>query len=219
MFARVVLTFHPAHLSTCEPDSLSPIIPTVARPSHNSNHSRTYEIPRGGGYTGFLVRPIRCASKPFVSPTCKITVRNSLISPTYAKIGECIPLKLSARRHFRAFPAPTFVQPSPNSNHSGTYKTPQGRNAAGPTNRRERGGPFLHLINLLYFLYLLLLHLPPIHNPVTPPSPIFLPLLSQSSPVRGPTLTPCLSLSECLRYTSTDAIRPARSAHETRTDH
>jgi hypothetical protein len=76
--------------------------------------------------------------------------------------------------------------------------------------------PFLYLINLLY---LLPLHSPPIHNPVTLPSPILLPLLSQSSPVRGPTLTPCLSLSECLRYTSTDAIRPARSAHETRTDY
>src|SRR5258708_2083528 len=66
---------------------------------------------------------------------------------------------------------------------------------------------------------LLLPHSPPIHNPVTAPSPILLPLLSQCSPVRGPTHTPCLSLSERLRYTSTNAIRPARSAHEARTDH
>src|SRR6266481_3650800 len=65
---------------------------------------------------------------------------------------------------------------------------------------------------------LLLLHSPPIHNPVTPPSPILLPLLSQCSPVRGPTHTPCLSLSERLRYTSTDAIHRARSVHEARTD-
>jgi len=65
---------------------------------------------------------------------------------------------------------------------------------------------------------LLLLHSPPIHNPVTAPSPILLPLLSQCSPVRGPTHTPCLSLSERLRYTSTDAIHRARSVHEARTD-
>jgi hypothetical protein len=75
--------------------------------------------------------------------------------------------------------------------------------------------PFLYLINLLYLLFFLFLHSPPIHNPVTAPSPILLPLLSQSSPVRGPTLTPCLSLSECLRYTSTNAIRSARFLHET----
>jgi len=78
--------------------------------------------------------------------------------------------------------------------------------------------PFLYLINLPYLLFFLLLHSRPIHNPVTAPSPILLPLLSQSSPVRGPTLTPCLSLSECLRYTSTNAIRPARCLHETRTN-
>src|SRR6267143_314352 len=39
-------------------------------------------------------------SKPFVSPTYKITVRNSFVSPTYAKTGGCTPLKMSARRHF-----------------------------------------------------------------------------------------------------------------------
>src|SRR5258708_5549118 len=39
-------------------------------------------------------------SKPFVSPTYKITVRNSFVSPTYAKTGGCTPAKMSARRHF-----------------------------------------------------------------------------------------------------------------------
>ena len=62
-------------------------------------------------------------------------------------------------------------------------------------------------------------HSPPIHKPVTAPSPILLPLLSQSSPVRGPTHTPCLSLSHRVRYTSTNAIRSARCLHETRTYH
>jgi hypothetical protein len=62
-------------------------------------------------------------------------------------------------------------------------------------------------------------HSPPIHKPVTPPSPILLPLLSQSTPVRGPTLTPCLSSTRGVRYTSTDALRSARFLHETRTNH
>ena len=62
-------------------------------------------------------------------------------------------------------------------------------------------------------------HSPLIHNPVTPPSPILFPLLSQWTPVRGPTHTPCLSLSHALRYTSTNATRPARCLHETCTDH
>ncbi len=39
-------------------------------------------------------------SKPFVSPTYKITVCNSFVSPTYAKTGGCTPAKMSARRHF-----------------------------------------------------------------------------------------------------------------------
>jgi hypothetical protein len=32
-------------------------------------------------------------SKPFVSPTCEITVRNFFVSPTYAKTGGCTPPK------------------------------------------------------------------------------------------------------------------------------
>src|SRR5258708_4576447 len=39
-------------------------------------------------------------SKPFVSSTDKIAVRNSYVSPTYAKTGGCTPAKMSARRHF-----------------------------------------------------------------------------------------------------------------------
>src|SRR5271157_4979317 len=83
----------------------------------------------------------------------------------------------------------------------------------GPTNPRA------HHLPLLYFLILPPSRSPPIHNLVIPLSPFLPPLLSQSSPVRGSTHIPCLPLSSALRYTSTDAIRPARSAHETRTDY
>src|SRR5882724_2647442 len=44
--------------------------------------------------------PRRFPSKSFVSPTSRITARNSFVSPTYAKTGGCTPLKMSARRHF-----------------------------------------------------------------------------------------------------------------------
>jgi len=87
MFARGVLSFHPTPLPASSENSLSPIIPALARVSRKSNHSRTYGVPGGGGCTGFLVRPIPRASKSFVSPACKISVRNSFASPTYAKTG------------------------------------------------------------------------------------------------------------------------------------
>src|SRR5258708_1179510 len=54
MFARERLSFQPPRLSTYETDSLSPIIPTLARPSRKSNHSRTYGIPGGGGIYRFF---------------------------------------------------------------------------------------------------------------------------------------------------------------------
>jgi hypothetical protein len=83
----------------------------------------------------------------------------------------------------------------------------------------RRPFPILYLLYVPYFLYLRPFHSPPIHNPVIPPSPILLTILSQCSPVRGPTHTPCLPSIRGLRYTATDAIRPARSAHETRFNH
>jgi hypothetical protein len=87
MFARGVFSFHPAPFLASPENPPSPIIPTLARPSRKSNHSRTYRVPWGGGCTGFLVRPIRLVPKPFVSPAYKISVRNSFVSPTYTKTG------------------------------------------------------------------------------------------------------------------------------------
>ncbi len=56
MVARAILSFHPApfHASGESPAK--------------SNYSRTYGIPRGGGYTGFLVRPI--PKRPFLAFRC-----------------------------------------------------------------------------------------------------------------------------------------------------
>jgi hypothetical protein len=82
MFARGVVSFQPARLPAYSENSASPIIPTLARRSRNSNHSRTYGIPGGRGCTGSLVRPIRRASKPFVSPTYAKT-------EGYAPCGKC----------------------------------------------------------------------------------------------------------------------------------
>src|SRR5882724_9088742 len=90
--------------------------------------------------------------KPFVSPTCKITVRNSFVSPTYAKTAGCTPPKMSARRHFLPlssqshspsscfsviyelfhFPDPTYLPPFPYLPHS--FPKNRGYTPSGPTN-------------------------------------------------------------------------------------
>ena len=90
MFARGAWSFQPARLPASPKNISSSIILTLARPSRKSNHSCTSAIPGDGGYTGFLVRPIRYGSKPFVSPT-------------YAKTGDVPLWKMSARRHFLPF--------------------------------------------------------------------------------------------------------------------
>jgi len=108
-FARGVLSFHLERSPISRRFFLSPTIPALlsrapiernARPACKSNYSRTSAIPRGGGYTGYLVGPIHFVSKSFISHTCKITVRNSFVSSTYAKTGGCTPPKMSARRPF-----------------------------------------------------------------------------------------------------------------------
>jgi hypothetical protein len=104
MFARGVFYFHSAPLPTCPEKSLSPIIPALARRARKSNHSRTYGIAGGGGCTGPFVRPIRRASKPFVSPTYQVSARNSLVSPTYAKTGGVPPPKNVGAPTFLIFP-------------------------------------------------------------------------------------------------------------------
>src|SRR5258708_20294389 len=67
MFARGAFSFHPARFPAYPENLPSPIIPALARISPNSNYSRTYGIPQGGGCTGFLVGPIRLVCKSFVS--------------------------------------------------------------------------------------------------------------------------------------------------------
>src|SRR5579859_8156414 len=108
MFARAFLSYHSARIPACPENLPNPIIPTLlsrasferhSRPSCKFNYSRTSAMPGGGGYTGFLVRPIHFVSKAFISPTYEISVRNSFVSPTYAKTGGCTPQKMSARRH------------------------------------------------------------------------------------------------------------------------
>src|SRR6266403_1939874 len=177
-------------------------------------------------------------SKPFVSPTYKITVRNSFVSPTYAKTGG-YPRKNVGAPTFSLSFLPIPPLPFQSLAHSFVFRsTPISCLHSAFRTLSQKTGGLPPLVRPIAFLYsplrsslfflscrlstvgcLLLLHSPPIHNPVTAPSPILLPLLSQCSPVRGPTHTPCLSLSERLRYTSTDAIRSARSLHEARADY
>ena len=138
MFARGVFSFQPARLPAYPENSASSIIPTLARRSRNSNHSRTYGIPGGGGCTGSLVRPIRRASKPFVSPTYNITVRNSFVSPTYAKTGGYATVENVGAPTFLIFPLifRTFLRRPLHKNERARFIVPlQGRGGW-----RELGG-------------------------------------------------------------------------------
>jgi hypothetical protein len=51
-------------------------------------------------YPPRLLAPSCFPSKSFVSPACRISFRNSFVSPTYAKTAGYTPLRMSARRHF-----------------------------------------------------------------------------------------------------------------------
>jgi hypothetical protein len=102
MFARAFLSFHPAGSLPTPKSSQIQLFRHSCPERHsrgmrglpvNSNYSRTSAMPGGGGYTGFLVRPIHFVSKAFISPTYEISVRNSLVSPTYAKTGGVHPSK------------------------------------------------------------------------------------------------------------------------------
>jgi hypothetical protein len=201
MFARALYRFHPAHLHA------------PGRPTSNS----------------------------FISPTYARLTRNSFVSPTYAKTGGCTPSKMSARRHFFSlssqsphsvlflfnclrtlsfsvsqssaiFPTPSALLPEKHRVHplwsNQSHALPVRSNHSSPAANCR-----------LSTVDCWLLHSPRIHKSVTGASPNNVRGLSQWRPVRGPTLTPCLSLSHRVRYTSTNALRPARSLHETCTDH
>ena len=205
MFARAAFSFHPPH-----PHTLS-----------------------------------RFPSKSFLSPTYENFARNSFVSPTYAKTGvypsqKCrradIFFLLAHNPHSRPscfsiicalshFPYPTYLQLFlylPHSCLKNRGCTPSGHVGLDVQNPpASEGGryKFPSPPLLLYLLNLLPLHSPGIHKAVTGASPIVLAGLSQWKAVRGPTQTPCLPSKRGLRYTSTDAIRSARSAHEARTDY
>ena len=169
--------------------------------------------------------PTRFPSKSFLSPTYENSPRNFFVSPTYAKTGGCTPPKMSARRHFLSL----FSQP-PISALPSIFRTLPQKPGGVPLRSNQshsfpmRSEPYLFALGCRLSTVdcwppFLSLHSPAIHKAVTGASPIFLPGLSQWRAVRGPTHTPCLPSTRGLRYTSTDAIRSARSAHEARTDY
>src|SRR5580704_852264 len=160
MFARGGFSFHPARFSAYPANLPNPIIPTLARPPANSNYSRTYEIPRGGRCTGFLVRPIPCASKSFVSPA-------------YAKTGGYTPTKMSARTFslsflpiftlgplaFQSFAHSFIFRIQPISHPSNIFRTLAPKTGGTPP-QVQPIPPFLYL---LFFLFP---HSPRIHKAV-----------------------------------------------------
>jgi hypothetical protein len=78
MFVRARLPFHQARVLASPENSLSPMIPTLAHPSVNPNHSRTYVIPRGGGSPSPISHHSRITTYPPI---------NSFPCVSYVKTG------------------------------------------------------------------------------------------------------------------------------------
>lgn len=209
MFARGFLSLHRAALSASRKNSA------------NSNYSRTYATPRGRGCTGVLVRPLpQLLSFPYLRKNRGVHTPKNVGAPTFSL--SFLPIPTHGPLAFQSFA------------HSFIFHITRIRCIfrSMRTLVQKQGVPLPVIpVPLALITWKPLLaghgspapghfsHSPPIHNPVTPPSPIVLRVLSQCSPVRGPTQTPCLPLSHRVRYTSTDAIRSARCLHETGTDH
>src|SRR5580704_11373021 len=153
MFARGLLSLHTPPLLGRNSPPLSTIIPTLARHSRKSNYSRTYKVPRGEG--GVFHDPLATRPPPlvypeqdqraaisFVSPAYEILVRNSIISPPYAKTGEYTPLQnvgaptfLIFLHIFRSFCGPAFVVADL---HVGAFAMRRGRRTSlAPGTRRD----------------------------------------------------------------------------------
>ncbi len=218
MFAREAFSFHPAHPHTPSrfpfKSFLSPIYEHF---TSNSFVSPTYA--KTGGI------PLqKCRRADIFSLFLPISVLGSLSFQSFAhsfifRVQPISRLPSAFRTLSPKNPGYTALGNSHCSRADQACKTRPPRKAAATEE-------FFHELPVTYHLSPTTLHRspvaghsphsPPIHNPVTPPSPIVLPVLSQWSPVRGPTHTPCLPSTRGLRYTSTDAIRPARSAHEAR---
>jgi len=63
MFVRALLSFHTAPLPGHNQNLLSPIIPTLARLSRKSNHSRTYRTPQGEGVWSDQIQQANCSPR------------------------------------------------------------------------------------------------------------------------------------------------------------
>src|SRR5882762_9076658 len=63
MFVRALLSFHAAPLPGHNQNLLSSIIPTLARLSRKSNHSRTYRTPPGGGGLVIPIQETNCSPR------------------------------------------------------------------------------------------------------------------------------------------------------------
>jgi len=212
MFARALFRFHPAHLhASSRPTSNSFISPTYARSTRNSIVSPTYAKTRG------YILPKMSARRHFLSLGSQSTLSPSVLPS---------PPQLQRRRVFKSFAHSFIFRITLIRNLSNTFRTLAPKTGGTPPlvqpipHSSYEVRSFLSAANCrLSTVDCWLPHLPRIHKAVTGASPNVVRGLSQWRPVRGPTQTPCLSLSHRVRYTSTNAHRPARSLHETCTDH
>jgi hypothetical protein len=162
MFARGVLSFHPARSPVSGEFFLSPTIPALAPSSCKSSYSRTYRIPSGGGIYRF----------PCQTHSTRSFLRTQLSA--LFPFNHLLTLSFSVAHLSPVSPVSSAL-------------FPQNRGCTPPLVQpiaflcsTVRSFPFSLSCRLSTVGCLLLpSHSPAIHNPVTAPSPIFLPLLSQ----------------------------------------
>jgi hypothetical protein len=199
MFARGLLPFHPARSPASGEFFLSPTIPALALSYCKSNYSHTYRLPRGGGIYRFPCQTNSPRSFTEARLSVLLTfrhLRTLSFSVAYLSPLPSMPFALFPQKRGGTTPIWSYQ-----SNHS------------PPRHAR----PFPLPLPLPPFLPFppFTAHSQSCYRPFTHLSPSLVTII----PSQGSTHTPCLSLSQCLRYTSTNASRPARSLHETRTHH
>src|SRR5882762_11610620 len=105
MFVRALLSFHTAPLPGHNQNLLSSIIPTLARLSRKSNHSRTYRTPQGEGVWSYQSK--------------RLTADQGTTRNVFSFTSFTSPTSFTSRS-----PGPTFPPPAPTCSSTIPYTLP-----------------------------------------------------------------------------------------------
>src|SRR5258708_20691322 len=105
MLVRALLSFHTAPLPGHNQNLLSSIIPTLARLSRKSNHSRTYRTPQGEGVWSYQSN--------------RLTAHQATTRNVFSFTSFTSPTSFTSRS-----PLPTFSPPAPTFTTNMSYTFP-----------------------------------------------------------------------------------------------